>query len=71
MALPYLIKRIYNSSSEEVVRRGKRIHSSGNSIELLEYDELMGNIVLELRTMVITLIIRLFKSVQARKILIS
>ena len=44
MALPYLIKRIYSSSSEEVVRRGKKIHNTNNAIELIEYDELMGNI---------------------------
>ncbi|MCX6209913.1 MAG: DEAD/DEAH box helicase [Bacteroidetes bacterium] len=44
MALPYLIKRIYTSSSEEVVRRGKKIHNTPNAIELVEYDELMGNI---------------------------
>jgi non-specific serine/threonine protein kinase len=49
MALPYLIKRIYNSSSEEVVRRGKRIHNAGNSVELLEFDELMGNIVFRVK----------------------
>ncbi len=44
MALPYLIKRIYTNSSEEVVRRGKKIHNTPNAIELMEYDELMGNI---------------------------
>ena len=44
MALPYLIKRIYNNSSEEVVKRGKKIYNLNNSIELVEYDELMGNI---------------------------
>ncbi len=49
MALPYLIKRIYNSSSEEVVRRGKKIHNTGNAIELIEYDELMGNIVFRVK----------------------
>jgi len=49
MALPYLIKRIYNSSSEEVVRRGKKIHNTGNAIELVEYDELMGNIIFRVK----------------------
>jgi SNF2 family DNA or RNA helicase len=48
MALPYIIKRIYNNSSDEVIRRGKKIHSLG-SIELLEYDELMGNIVFRVK----------------------
>ncbi len=49
MALPYIIKRIYNSSSEEVVRRGKRIHNTPNSIELIEFDELMGNIIFRIK----------------------
>jgi SNF2 family DNA or RNA helicase len=49
MALPYLIKRIYNNSSEEVVKRGKKIFNLGNNIELVEYDELMGNIVFRVK----------------------
>jgi superfamily II DNA or RNA helicase len=43
MALPYLVKHIYNNGTEEVIRRGKKIHALGN-VELLEYDDLMGNI---------------------------
>jgi non-specific serine/threonine protein kinase len=49
MALPYLIKRIYSSSSEEVVRRGKKIYNTGNAIELIEYDELMANIIFRVK----------------------
>jgi non-specific serine/threonine protein kinase len=48
MALPYLVKRIYNNGSDEVVRRGKKIHASG-AIDLLEYDELVGNIVFRVK----------------------
>lgn len=44
MALPYLIKRIYTNSTEEVVRRGKKIHNTSNAVELTEHDELMGNV---------------------------
>lgn len=43
MALPYLVKHIYNNGTEEVIRRGKKIHALGN-VELLEYDDLMGNV---------------------------
>ncbi len=43
MALPYLVKHIYNNGSEEVIRRGKKIHALGN-VELMEYDELMASV---------------------------
>ena len=43
MALPYLVKHIYNNGSEEVIRRGKKIHASSN-VELMEYDELMNSV---------------------------
>jgi SNF2 family DNA or RNA helicase len=48
MALPYLIKHIYNSGTEEVIRRGKKIHALGN-VELVEYDDLMGNVVFRVK----------------------
>ncbi len=48
MALPYLIKHIYNNGSEEVVRRGKKIHALG-SVEMAEYDDLMGNVVFRVK----------------------
>ncbi|MEJ7625670.1 MAG: SNF2-related protein [Ferruginibacter sp.] len=44
MALPHIIKHIYNNGTDEVIRRGKKIHSLG-FVELVEHDELMGNIV--------------------------
>ena len=48
MALPYLIKHIYNNGSEEVIRRGKKIHALGN-VELIEYDELMNTVVFRVK----------------------
>ncbi len=39
MALPYLIKHIYNTGTEEVIRRGKKIFSMHN-VELTSQDEL-------------------------------
>lgn len=48
MALPYLIKHIYNNGSEEVIRRGKKIHAMGN-VELIEYDELMNSVVFRVK----------------------
>jgi superfamily II DNA or RNA helicase len=40
LALPHLIKYIYNSGTDEVIRRGKKIHSSG-FVELVEHDDLL------------------------------
>lgn len=40
MALPYLIKYIYNSGTDEVIRRGKKIYSS-RFVELTDHDELL------------------------------
>lgn len=48
MALPYLIKHIYNSGTEEVIRRGKKIHALGN-VELVEYDDLMASVVFRVK----------------------
>ncbi len=48
MALPYLIKHIYNSGTEEVIRRGKKIHALGN-VELVEYDDLMGTVIFRVK----------------------
>ena len=48
MALPYLVKHIYNNGSEEVIRRGKKIHALGN-VELIEYDELMNTVVFRVK----------------------
>jgi len=43
LALSPLIKYIYNTGTDEVIRRGKKIHSIG-SIELLEHDDLMNDV---------------------------
>lgn len=48
MALPHIIKHIYNNGTDEVIRRGKRIHAIG-SVELVEHDELMGGIVFRVK----------------------
>ncbi len=48
MALPHIIKHIYNNGTDEVIRRGKKIHSMG-FVELVEHDELMGGIVFRVK----------------------
>ncbi|MCX8019681.1 MAG: SNF2 family helicase [Chitinophagaceae bacterium] len=53
MALPHLIKFIYTHGTDEVIRRGKKIHSSG-FIELLECDELFGSAVFRIKDDVYT-----------------
>ena len=48
MALPHIIKHIYNNGTEEVIRRGKKIHLSG-FVELVEHDEFMGSVVFRVK----------------------
>ncbi|MGH2648226.1 MAG: SNF2-related protein [Ginsengibacter sp.] len=48
MALPHLIKYVYNSGTDEVIRRGKKIHSSGY-VELAEHDELMHSVAFRIK----------------------
>ena len=48
MALPHLIKHIYNNGTDEVIRRGKKIHLQG-FVEMVEHDELMGTIVFRVK----------------------
>lgn len=48
MALPHLIKHIYNNGTDEVIRRGKKIHSLG-FVELVEHDELLGSIIFRVK----------------------
>ena len=48
MALPYLVKHIYNFGTDEVIRRGKKIHSLGQ-VELVEDDDLLGNIIFRVK----------------------
>lgn len=48
MALPHLIKYVYNSGTDEVIRRGKKIHAIGY-VELVEYDDLLGSVVFRVK----------------------
>ncbi len=48
MALPHLIKHVYNNGSDEVIRRGKKIHAMG-FVELVEHDQLMGSVVFRVK----------------------
>ena len=48
MALPHLIKYIYNTGTDEVIRRGKKIHSLDN-VEIIEHDELTSSISFRVR----------------------
>ena len=48
MALPHLIKYVYNNGSDEVIRRGKKINAMG-FVELVEHDQLMGNVVFRVK----------------------
>ncbi len=43
MALPYLLKYVYTQGSDEVIRRGKKIHALGY-VELAEHDELFATV---------------------------
>jgi len=48
LALPHLIKYVYNSGTDEVIRRGKKIHSLGYT-ELLEHDELTQSVAFRIK----------------------
>jgi non-specific serine/threonine protein kinase len=48
LALPHLIKHVYNNGTDEVIRRGKKIHALGY-VEMVEHDELMGTIVFRVK----------------------
>ncbi len=48
MALPHLIKYVYTHGTDEVIRRGKKIHAIGFT-ELIEYDELFGSAVFRVK----------------------
>jgi non-specific serine/threonine protein kinase len=48
LALPHLLKFAYNHGTEEVIRRGKKIHAIG-FVELVEHDELMGTVVFRVK----------------------
>ena len=48
LALPHISKYIYNNGSDEVIRRGKKIHSSG-FVELIEHELLTGSVVFRVK----------------------
>ncbi|MBC8034937.1 MAG: helicase SNF2, partial [Chitinophagaceae bacterium] len=48
MALPHLIKYVYTNGTDEVIRRGKKIHANG-FVELIEYDELLGSVTFRVK----------------------
>ena len=48
MALPHLIKYVYTHGTDEVIRRGKKIHAI-NYVELVEYDDLFGSAVFRVK----------------------
>ncbi len=48
MALPHLLKYVYTHGTDEVIRRGKKIHAIGYA-ELVEYDELFGSAVFRVK----------------------
>lgn len=48
MALPHLVKYIYNNGTDEVIRRGKKIHATGN-VELIEHDDLLSAVTFRVK----------------------
>jgi len=48
MALSHLIKHVYNNGTDEVIRRGKKIHALG-FVELVEHDQLMSAVVFRVK----------------------
>lgn len=48
MALPHLIKYVYTHGTDEVIRRGKKIHAIG-FVELVEFNDLFGSAVIRVK----------------------
>jgi non-specific serine/threonine protein kinase len=48
LALPHLIKYVYTHGTDEVIRRGKKIHAIGYT-ELIEYDDLFGSAIFRVK----------------------
>lgn len=48
MALPHLTKYVYTHGTDEVIRRGKKIHAIGY-VELVEYDELLDSVTFRVK----------------------
>ena len=48
MALPHLVKYVYNNGTDEVIRRGKKIFASGY-VDLIEHDELLSSVIFRVK----------------------
>jgi superfamily II DNA or RNA helicase len=48
LALPQLLKYVYTHGTDEVIRRGKKIHAIG-FVELVEYDDLFGSAIFRVK----------------------
>ena len=48
MALPHLINFVYNNGTDEVIRRGKKIHAI-SYVELMEHDDLLGSVTFRVK----------------------
>src|ERR1043165_6662799 len=48
MALPHLLKYVYTHGTDEVIRRGKKIHAIGY-VDLVEHDHLFGSAVFRVK----------------------
>lgn len=48
MSLSHLLKFVYNNGTDEVIRRGKKIHAVG-FVEFLEHDDLLGSVVFRVK----------------------
>jgi superfamily II DNA or RNA helicase len=48
LALPHLLKYVYTHGSDEVIRRGKKIHAIGY-VELAEHDDLFGSVTFRVK----------------------
>jgi superfamily II DNA or RNA helicase len=48
MSLSHLLKFVYNNGTDEVIRRGKKIHAIGY-VEFIEHDELLGSVAFRVK----------------------
>ncbi len=48
MSLSHILKFVYNNGTDEVIRRGKKIHAIGY-VEFVEHDDLLGSVVFRVK----------------------
>jgi non-specific serine/threonine protein kinase len=48
MSLSHLLKFVYNNGTDEVIRRGKKIHAIGY-VEFVEHDDLLGAVTFRVK----------------------